>query len=74
MYELRGNPVKNLVCSREPSCYGEVLSYRGAEQQAWLGAMKTEFNLLFNNKVFLLAKLPEGRKPIICKLVFKAKN
>lgn len=58
--ESLGNPVVNLVCSREPSSYTEVLGYKEAERQAWLEAMDTEFNSLLSNKVFSVAQLPEG--------------
>jgi len=49
-------------------------SYKEASKHAkWNNAMKQELEALENNKTWTITKIPEGKKPIGCKWVYKTK-
>ncbi|KAJ0898957.1 putative RNA-directed DNA polymerase [Helianthus annuus] len=52
----------------EPSCYEEV-----ASDPRWIEAMHKEMEALFRNNTWVLTDLPQGRKDIGCKWVFRVK-
>ena len=46
----------------------------GAEVDKWHGAVHDEYNSLIENKTWSLVELPQGRKAIGCKWVFRIKR
>ncbi|CAI7890560.1 unnamed protein product [Closterium sp. NIES-53] len=56
----------------EPATVEEALS--GPQKKEWKAAMDAEFNSLIENGTWELVKLPEGRRPISSKWVFKVKS
>ncbi|KAF5779215.1 putative RNA-directed DNA polymerase [Helianthus annuus] len=52
----------------EPSCYEEA-----ADDPRWVEAMNKEMEALFRNNTWVLTDLPQGRKAIGCKWVFRVK-
>ena len=60
-----------LMDQDEPSTYQEAVSSPDSEK--WLGAMRSEMDSMYDNKVWTLVDPPEGVKPIGCKWVFKKK-
>ncbi|KFD60147.1 LOW QUALITY PROTEIN: hypothetical protein M514_27675 [Trichuris suis] len=73
----KGIPPKKL-CYRvqvprkmEPSSWDEMLSFSPAEKEN--GSAEEEMKSLKDYKVWELVDLPQGKKPISCKWVFKAK-
>ena len=44
---------------------------RSKDSALWLGAMKSEMDSMYENKVWTLSDIPEGIKPIGCKWIFK---
>ncbi|KAJ0470227.1 putative RNA-directed DNA polymerase [Helianthus annuus] len=52
----------------EPTCYEEA-----ASDPRWVEAMNKEMEALFRNNTWILADLPQGRKAIGCKWVFRVK-
>ncbi|CAI7882717.1 unnamed protein product [Closterium sp. NIES-54] len=56
----------------EPATMEEALS--GPQKEEWKAAMDAEFNSLTENGTWELVELPEGRRPISSKWVFKAKS
>jgi hypothetical protein len=56
----------------EPSCYQEVMD--GTESAKWKITMKEEMDALERNKTWDLVELPEGRKVVGCKWVYKLKK
>ena len=59
----------NLSDVKEPKSVSDALT-----NQAWVDAMKTEIDSLCDNRVWELVELPEGRKPVGSKWVFKVKT
>jgi hypothetical protein len=55
----------------EPETIKQALS--GAEAEEWKQAADAEFLSLVENKTWTLVDLPEGKKPLKCKWVFKRK-
>ncbi|CAI7814850.1 unnamed protein product, partial [Closterium sp. NIES-53] len=53
----------------EPATVEEALS--GPQKEEWKAAMDAEFNSLIENGTWELVELPEGRRPISSKWVFK---
>ncbi|CAI7860938.1 unnamed protein product [Closterium sp. NIES-53] len=53
----------------EPAIVEEALS--GPQKEEWKAAMDAEFNCLIENETWELVELPEGRRPISSKWVFK---
>ncbi|KFD60150.1 hypothetical protein M514_27678 [Trichuris suis] len=75
----KGIPPKKL-CYRvqvprkmEPSSWDEMLSLSPEEKEKWMSAAEEEMKSLKDYKVWELVDLPQGKKPISCKWVFKAK-
>lgn len=56
----------------EPSDYNEATS--SSETQHWLKAMEDEINSLKENGIWILCDLPEVRKAIGSKWIFKIKR
>ncbi|CAI7801563.1 unnamed protein product, partial [Closterium sp. NIES-53] len=56
----------------EPATVEEALS--GPQKEEWKAAMDAEFNSLIENQTWELVELPEGRRPISGKWVFKVKS
>lgn len=57
---------------KEPKTFNEVLKRN--DKDKWMDAMKNELNSLAQNGTWELVDIPEGRKPIGCKWVFKIKT
>lgn len=55
-----------------PKNYNEAMVDNNAEN--WRKAMQEEYYSLMENKTWVLAELPEGKKPIKCKWVFAIKK
>ena len=55
----------------EPSCYEDALSRE--DKKKWQNAMKNEMDSLLSNDTWELVPLPEGKKPLPNKWVFKQK-
>ena len=60
-----------LISSLEPTTYEEAIN--GEESDKWIQAMDDEMDSLNKNKTWDLVELPEGRKPVTSKWVFKKK-
>ncbi|KAK0592711.1 hypothetical protein LWI29_024077 [Acer saccharum] len=56
----------------EPECYDEA--YQGKDASKWELAMKDEMKSLISNQTWELAKLPEGKKALQNKWVFRIKE
>ena len=56
---------------REPMTVNEALS--SPEKEKWIGALEKEMHSIKANKVWELVDLPEGKKTVGCKWVFKHK-
>ncbi|KAJ0535497.1 putative RNA-directed DNA polymerase [Helianthus annuus] len=52
----------------EPTCYEEA-----SKDPRWVEAMNKEMEALFKNNTWVLADLPQGRKAIGCKWVYRVK-
>src|SRR6266566_1422197 len=72
--EWYGNPVLEIMLldNDEPASYGEAMV--GPDSEKWLEAMKSEMGSMYENKVWTLEVLPEGRKAIQNKWIFKRKT
>jgi hypothetical protein len=68
----------NMVCTvmlieqDEPTSYKEAME--GPESEKWLEAMKSEIGSMYDNKVWTLMEIPEGRKAVENKWIFKKKT
>lgn len=60
------------VIEQEPLSYEEAV--RGPEQDLWKAAMREEYDSLMKNNTWSLVELPNGRKPVGCKWVYKRKE
>lgn len=60
---------KVYVAAKEPTTVGEAL-----QQEQWKATMTDEFLALMRNGNWSLIPLPEGRRAISCKCVFKVKK
>ena len=61
--------VSDVTCDvREPKSVSDALT-----NQEWVDAMKAEIDSLHDNSVWELVQLPEGRKPVGSKWVYKVK-
>ena len=56
----------------EPTNYKEAME--GPESEKWLEAMKSEIGSMYDNQVWNLVDLPEGRKAVENKWIFKKKT
>ena len=72
--EWYGNPVLSIMLldNNEPANYEEAML--GPDSNKWLEAMKFEIGSMYENKVWTLEVLPEGRKAIWNKWIFKKKT
>ena len=57
---------------------GDPINFQQAMQDSdskkWIDAMNEEYKSMQNNQVWNLVPLPEGKKPIGCKWIFKTKR
>ena len=53
----------------EPTSYKEAVE--GPESKKWLEAMKSEIDSIYTNKVWTLVDIPEDRKAVENKCIFK---
>jgi hypothetical protein len=56
----------------EPATYKETME--SPESEKWLKAMKSEIGSMYDNKVWTLVDIPEGRKAVEKKWIFKKKT
>jgi len=56
----------------EPECYEEAMLHE--EKDKWFKAMQEEMKLLHENHTFDLVKLPQGKRALKNKWVFKLKS
>ena len=61
-----------LTDAGEPECYDEA--YQGEDASKWGLAIKDEMKSLISNQTWELAKLPEGKKALQNKWVFRIKE
>ena len=61
-----------LIEQDEPTNYKEAME--GLESEKWLEAMKSEIGSMYDNKVWTLVEIPEGRKAVENKWIFKKKT
>lgn len=62
----------NLVKNAEPSTYKQALKCEDKEN--WINAMNEEMKSLKSNNTWKVVPLPEGRKAIGCKWIYKIKH
>ena len=72
--EWYGNPVMSvmLLDNDEPTNYEEAMMSPDSEK--WLEAMKSEIGSMYDNQVWTLVDLPDGRKAVENKWIFKKKT
>ena len=58
--------------SDEPTSYKKAME--GPESEKWLEAMKSEIDSMYTNKVWTLVDIPEDRKAVENKWIFKKKT
>ena len=61
-----------LLDNGEPSNYEEAMA--GPDSNKWLEAMKSEIGSMYENKVWTLVDLPDDRRAIENKWIFKKKT
>ena len=61
-----------LLDNDEPMSYEEAMV--GPDSYKWLGAMKSEIGSMYKNKVWTLVDLPDERRAIENKWIFKRKT
>ena len=61
-----------LLDNGEPSNYEEAMT--GPDSNKWLEAMKSEIESMYENKVWTLTDLPDDRRAIENKWIFKKKT
>lgn len=64
--------VSEAISIPEPTTYQDVL--RSSEKDKWIEAMNNEVKSLQNNETWELTNLPDNRKALRCKWVFKIKR
>ena len=57
--------------SSKPSCYVEAMQMDDCVK--WEQAMQSEYDSIVGNDTWDLVELPEGKKPLPCKWVYKKK-
>ena len=69
-----GNPVLTVLLLEhgEPENYKEAMA--GPESEKWLEAIKSEMGSMYDNQVWTLVDIPEGRKAVENKWIFKKKT
>ena len=72
--EWYGNPVLEIMLldNGEPSNYEEAMA--GPDSDKWLEAMKSEIGSMYENEVWTLTDLPDDRRAIENKWIFKKKT
>ena len=72
--EWYDNPVMEIMLldNGEPSNYEEAMA--GPDSNKWLEAMKSEIGSMYENKVWTLVDLPDDRRAIENKWIFKKKT
>ena len=72
--EWYGNPILEvmLLDHGEPTNYEEAMM--NPDSAKWLAAMKSEMRSMYENKVWTLVDLPDGRQAIENKRIFKKKR
>src|SRR6187401_1996561 len=72
--EWYDNPVLEIMLldNGEPSNYEEAMA--GPDSNKWLGAMKSEIESMYENKVWTFVDLPDDRHAIENKWIFKKKT
>ena len=72
--EWYGNPVLDvmLLDNDEPTNYEEAMM--SPDSDKWLEAMKSEIGSMYENQVWTLVDLPDDRKAIENKWIFKKKT
>ena len=72
--EWYGNPVLEvmLLDQGEPTSYEEAMM--SPDSDKWLEAMKSEIGSMYENKVWTLVDLPDDRKAIENKWIFKKRT
>ena len=68
------NPVERACVAslEEPANYKEAVT--GPDSKQWEQAMANEYNSIMENGTWELVPLPQGRKPVGCKWVYKLKR
>ena len=61
-----------ISCGKDPTTFKEAMNSTEAEE--WLAAMENELNAIERNNTWIVTDLPQGRKPIGCRWVFKTKR
>ena len=56
----------------EPATYSEAID--SVDKEKWISAMQEEMQSLEKNGTWEIVRLPEKRKPVCCKWVFKRKE
>ena len=72
--EWYGNPILEIMLldNGEPSSYEEAMA--GPDSNKWLEAMQSEIGSMYENKVWTLTDLPDDRRSIENKWIFKKKT
>jgi hypothetical protein len=63
--------VANVVFDNEQATAAEALA--GPDSEKWHRAMQEEYDSIMKNGTWTLVELPNGRKPVSCKWIFKVK-
>lgn len=64
--------INQVIAVPEPSSYREAM--KSTEKDKWVEAMNSEINSLKENETWKLTQLPNNRKALNCKWVFKVKK
>ena len=72
--EWYGNPVLEvmLLDNNEPTSYGKAMV--GLDSDKWLEAIKSERGSMYENKVWTLEELLDGRKAVGCRWILKRRR